>query len=75
MTEQAEGRVRVFCPKCKGGNNAIWEGSLLAWGLELAKNKAPAWFLYAQNHERVHGHTVMVQYPSRTVPLDLRKMR
>ena len=65
--------VRVYCPECKGGDNAIWEGSLIDWGIQLSKNKPPAWFLYAQNHERAHGHTVLVEYPSRTVPLMLEK--
>ena len=66
--------VRVFCPQCKGGDNAIWEGSLIDWTLELSKSKQPAWFLYAKNHARVHGHRIMVEYPDRTVPLDMNEM-
>ena len=65
--------VRVFCPQCKDEDNAIWDGSLIAWGLELGKNKPPTWFLYATNHEKAHKHTVMVEYPSgRVVPLRLK---
>jgi len=63
--------VRVYCPICKGGNNTIWEGNLIDWGLELSKPNPPKWFLYAMNHQRVHGHKIMVKYPSMTVPLDL----
>jgi len=67
--------VRVFCPICKGGRNAIWHGSLIDWGLELARNpdnKPPAWYIYAMNHQRAHGHKIMVKYPDRTVPFDLK---
>lgn len=64
--------VRVFCPKCKGGDNAIWEGSLIAWGLELGYGKPPKWYNYAMRHEKAHpGHIIMVEYPSKTVPLNL----
>lgn len=55
--------VRVYCPICKGGDNAIWEGSLIDWGIELSKAKPPVWFLYARSHERVHGHRVMDKCP------------
>lgn len=61
--------VRVFCPECKSGVNAVWCGSLIDWGIELSRTKPPRWFLYAANHERVHGHKIMVKYPDRTVPL------
>jgi hypothetical protein len=67
--------VRVFCPECKNGKNAIWHGTLIDWGVELAThadNKPPGWFLYVVNHQRAHGHKIMVKYPSKTVPLDLR---
>jgi len=66
-----EKHVRVFCPLCKGGENAIWEGSLFEWEVELSKPKPPAWYVYAENHRKAHGHTIMVQYPHRTVPLFL----
>ena len=63
-------KVRVFCPQCKEGDNAIWEGSLIDFSIELSKHrKPPAWFLYALNHEKTHEHKVMVEYPNRTVPL------
>lgn len=73
-TEKKDYDVRVFCPQCQGGNNAIWKGGLIDWGLEMskeAKNPAdiPAWAHYAYRHEQAHGHTVMVEYPDRTVPL------
>jgi hypothetical protein len=70
-----ESEVRVYCPICKGGKNAIWYGSLIDWGIELAThadNKPPAWYLYAVNHQRAHKHRILVKYPDRTVPLDLR---
>ena len=65
-------RVRVFCPICKGGDNAIWEGNLIDWGIQLSTSDPPDWYLYAMNHERAHpGHEIMVEYPSKTVPLKL----
>ena len=76
IEEFMDGEVRVFCPSCKNGVNAIWYGSLTDWSLELAKhidNKPPAWYLYAVNHQRAHdGHKIMVKYPDKIVPLDLR---
>jgi hypothetical protein len=56
--------VRVFCPICKDGKNAIWHGSLIDWGIELSKSKVPDWAQYASRHEKAHNHRVMVQYPS-----------
>jgi len=65
-------KVRVFCPVCKGGDNAIWEGSLIDWGLELQRVENPEWFSYAIRHEVAHpGHVIMVEYPDKTVPLRL----
>jgi hypothetical protein len=66
--------VRVFCPQCGGGDNAIWKGSLIDWALQMGKeaknNKdIPAWTHYAYRHEQAHCHTVMVEYPNRIVPL------
>lgn len=64
--------VRVFCPECKNGVNAIWFGTLIDWGIELSRNpdnKPPDWYLYCINHERAHNHKIMVKYPNRTVPL------
>ena len=57
--------VRVFCPVCKGGHNAIWEGTLLEWGKELEKETPPEWANYGYRHEKAHpGHKIMVEYPS-----------
>ena len=64
--------VRVYCPKCKGGNNAIWQGSLITWGVELSLGEPPEWYNYAERHEKAHpGHTIMVEYPYKIVPLFL----
>lgn len=63
--------VKVFCPVCRGGDNVIWEGSLIDWSLELSKPTPPEWFNYALRHQKAHGHKLMVKYPSRTVPFDL----
>jgi len=63
--------VRVFCPVCRGGDNVIWDGSLIDWGLELSKPNPPEWFNYAMRHQKAHRHKVMVEYPSQTVPLGL----
>ncbi len=64
--------VRVYCPKCKGGDNHIWKGSLFQWGKELEKETPPDWANYAHRHEQAHpGHTIMVEYPSKTVPFQL----
>ena len=65
MTEDfMNAEVRVFCPVCKGGHNAIWAGSLIDWGLQLRQEAVPEWAQYAHRHERAHGHRVMVKYPS-----------
>lgn len=69
MMEKTDYDVRVFCPKCKAGNNSIWKGGLINWGLEMSKETPPAWAQYAKNHESAHGHTIMVEYPDKTVPL------
>ena len=69
--------VRVFCPICKNGKNAIWYGDLIDWGLELSKGDAktskdiPEWYKYAVRHEQAHGHKIMVKYPDKIVPLRL----
>jgi len=63
--------VRVYCPICKGGNNAIWQGSLAEWSIQLSKHEAPAWYHYAMRHEKAHNHQIMVEYPTQTVPLRL----
>lgn len=60
-------KVRVFCPTCKGGNNAIWEGSLLDWDDEGRQQLIPDWYLYARNHEKVHGHEIMVEDPTGSI--------
>lgn len=66
--------VRVYCPKCKGGKNAIWQGSLTKWGIELSNPDPPEWYNYAVRHEEAHpGHIIMVEYPSKTYPLRLEK--
>ena len=72
--EKKDYDVRVFCPQCRGGDNAIWKGGLIDWGLEMRKEAkhsvdVPAWAQYAKRHEVTHGHTVMVEYPDRIVPL------
>lgn len=68
--------VRVYCPKCKGGKNHIWQGSLTNWGIELSNPDPPEWYNYAVRHEKAHpGHTIMVEYPDRTVPLRLENER
>ena len=66
--------VRVFCPQCRGGDNAIWKGNLIDWGIQMGReakksSDIPEWAQYANRHERAHGHIVMVEYPTRTVPL------
>lgn len=64
--------VRVYCPKCRGGDNAIWKGTLIDWGLELGYEKPPEWYNYAIRHEKAHpGHVIMVEYPTKTLPLRL----
>lgn len=64
--------VRVYCPECRGGKNTIWKGSLIDWGLQLSNPDPPEWYLYALRHEEAHpSHKIMVEYPSRTVPLQL----
>lgn len=69
--EVMNAEVRVFCPECKNGVNAIWFGSLIDWGVELSKTKPPAWAQYCANHERAHGHKIMMKYSDKTVPLGL----
>lgn len=66
--------IRVFCSECQGGNNTIWKGSLIDWGIIMsqdAKKDAdiPQWAQYAWRHQQAHGHTIMVQYPSQCVPM------
>ena len=66
--------VKVFCAQCQDGNNTIWKGGLIDWGIEMSKNAKktsdiPEWAQYAWRHEQAHGHTIMVEYPERTVPL------
>ena len=64
--------VRVYCPKCKGGDNAIWQGSLIDWSIQLSNPNPPEWYNYATRHEEAHpGHVIMVEYPNETVPLKL----
>jgi len=64
--------VRVYCPKCRGGDNSIWKGSLIDWGVELSFSDPPEWYNYAMRHEEAHpGHIIMVEYPTSTVPLRL----
>jgi len=63
--------VRVYCPVCKGGDNHIWKGSLHEWGQELEKVDPPEWVNYAHRHEAAHGHQIMVEYPSKTVPFKI----
>ena len=61
--------VRVFCPVCKDGCNAIWFGSLIDWGRELGHEAVPEWAQYAKRHEKAHGHEIMVKYPGgRLIP-------
>ena len=68
--------VRVYCPKGKGGKNAIWQGSLITWGVELSISDPPEWYNYARRHEKAHpGHTIMVEYPSKIVPLFLSEFK
>ena len=62
--------VRVFCPVCKGGNNVIWKGSLIDWGVELSLGDPPEWYKYVIRHEKAHpGHVIMVEYPDYVIPL------
>lgn len=66
--------VRVFCPVCQNGNNMIWKGGLIDWGIMMSKNvkkssEIPKWAQYAWRHQQAHGHIIMVEYPSRTVPM------
>ena len=62
-------QVRVYCPKCKGGDNHVYEGTLQQWAVELSSEKEPDWFKYILRHEKAHpGHTFMVEYPSKTIP-------
>ena len=56
--------VRVYCPVCKGGDNIIWEGTMVQWLNQLSKILPPPWFNYAMNHQEAHDHTVMVTYPT-----------
>lgn len=56
-------QVRVFCPVCNDGKNVIWQGSGIDWGMELTKEKPPRWAQYADTHEKIHGHRIMVEYP------------
>jgi hypothetical protein len=72
LMEKKDYDVRVFCPQCKGGDNIIWKGGLIDWGLEMsgpANKPVPEWAQYAKRHEVTHGHTVMVEYPDRIVRL------
>ncbi len=64
--------VRVFCPVCKGGHNAIWFGSLIDWTLQVgheakSPEDVPVWAQYAFRHERAHGHRIMVKYPDERI--------
>ncbi len=61
--------VRVYCPICKGGDNVIWKGSLAKWTIELAKPESSEWYNYSLRHEKAHNHQIMVEYPTRVVPL------
>ena len=68
--------VRVYCPKCKGGNNSVWSGTLFEWGNQLSKSKPPEWYNYALRHEKAHpGHKIQVEYPSKTVSLFLSEFK
>lgn len=72
--EKKDYDVRVFCPQCKNGNNWIWKGGLIDWGIEMSKeakksSDIPQWAQYAWRHQQAHGHIIMVEYPNRTVPL------
>lgn len=77
MSEQdfMKAEVRVFCPTCKDGHNAIWSGSLIDWGLQMGKEAKhskdiPEWAQYAFRHEAHHGHMIMVKYPDgKIIPL------
>lgn len=55
--------VRVFCPICQDGDNTIWKGTLIEWGLQLGMKTPPDWANYAYRHEKAHNHQIMVEYP------------
>ncbi len=61
--------VRVYCPICKGGDNVIWKGSLAEWSTQLTNTEPPEWYNYVLRHKKAHNHQIMVEYPTRVVPL------
>jgi hypothetical protein len=72
LKEVRKAEVRVFCPKCREGNNVIWKGKLTEWALLMGlpeDTPVPEWAEYAWRHQHAHGHTIMVEYPNRCVPM------